>query len=353
MKVLRMLGITCLLAGVSQAAMAQADSSLTFSGYAEVYYNYDFNRPANHLSDGFLYNFNRHNELNLNLAMVKAAYQTDRIRGNIGLMAGTYAQYNLAAEPELLRHVWEANVGVRLAKDLWLDAGIMPSHIGFESAVGKDNWTLSRSLLAENSPYYEAGAKLSYATGNWQFSALYLNGWQRIQRVSGNQTPAFGWQVQFKPNDKVTLNSSSFIGSDKPDSTRQMRYFHNLYAVVKLSDRWGVTAAFDIGIQQQSKGSSTYDAWYSPIAIVRYQWTDRLALAGRVEYYQDKKGVIISSPAPFAVWGYSLNADYRFTDHVLARMEGRVLNSKEAVFQKDGGVASSNTSLKTSLCFSF
>ncbi len=38
----------------------------------------------------------------------------------------------------------------------------MPSHIGFESAVGSDCWNLTRSILAENSPYFESGIKLNY-----------------------------------------------------------------------------------------------------------------------------------------------------------------------------------------------
>jgi hypothetical protein len=75
------------------------------------------------------------------------------------------------------------------------------SHIGFESAIGKDCWNLTRSILADNSPYYESGAKLSYTSKNekWFISGLILNGWQRIQRVEGNNLPAFGHQLTFKP----------------------------------------------------------------------------------------------------------------------------------------------------------
>ncbi|MDQ4138988.1 MAG: porin, partial [Bacteroidota bacterium] len=74
-------------------------SPLTFSSYLEAYYAYDFNKPQNHQRPGFLYNFNRHNEFTINLAFLKAAYNSGKIRGNLALMAGTYAQYNLAAEP--------------------------------------------------------------------------------------------------------------------------------------------------------------------------------------------------------------------------------------------------------------
>jgi hypothetical protein len=79
-------------------------------------------------------------------------------------MIGNYAQYNLLTEPTWAQFIYEANVGFKISRkqNVWLDAGIMPSHIGFESAVSADCWTLTRSILAENSPYYETGVKISY-----------------------------------------------------------------------------------------------------------------------------------------------------------------------------------------------
>src|SRR5262245_3758518 len=197
-------------------------SPFTVSGYLETYYVYDFNKPADNTRPSFVYAYNRHNEVNLNLGFIKGSYNTDNVRANLALMTGTYANANLAAEPGVLKNIYEANAGVKLSarKNLWVDAGIFTSHIGFESAVGKDCWTLTRSIFADNTPYYEAGAKISYTSdnGKWFLSGLVLNGWQRIQRVSGNSLPSFGTQITFKPSSTVTLNSSSFIGTDKPDS---------------------------------------------------------------------------------------------------------------------------------------
>jgi hypothetical protein len=67
--------------------------------------------------------------------------------------AGTDSNDHYANEPGLLKNIYEANVGISLNKknNLWVDAGVMPSHIGFESAISMDNWYLTRSLLAENS----------------------------------------------------------------------------------------------------------------------------------------------------------------------------------------------------------
>ncbi len=342
-------------------ASAQSDStSLIFSGYAETYFAYDFGKPKNHNRPGFIYSHNRSNEVNLNLGYLKAGYAASNVRANLALAAGTYMNANLAAEPGVLRNVFEANAGVRLSKnsDTWVDAGIFTSHIGFESAVGKDCWTLTRSILAENSPYYESGVKLSHTTddAHWFFSTLVLNGWQRIQRVDGNNTPAFGTQITFNPTENITLNSSTFIGSDKPDEVRQMRYFHNFYGIFQLNEKWAATLGFDIGAEQVSKGGSDKNTWYSPVCILKYAPNDKWSLAGRAEYYSDENGVIIGTGTPngFKALGFSLNLDCAVRDNVLWRIEGRGFSSEDEIFtDKDGAASSGNFALTTSLAVSF
>lgn len=348
----------------SFALQAQTDSTKTinplkFSGYIETYYAYDFGQPEDNTRPGFIYSHNRHNEVALNLGFIKAAYEKDNVRANLALMAGTYSNANLAAEEGVLKNIYEANAGVKLSKtkNLWVDAGIFASHIGFESAIGKDCWNLTRSMLADNSPYYESGAKLSYTSdsGKWFVSGLVLNGWQRIQRVEGNKTLAFGHQLTYKPNAKVTLNSSSFIGNDKPNESKQMRYFHNLYGQFQLNDKWGLTAGFDIGAEQKSKGSESYNCWYSPVLIAKYKATDKINIAARGEYYSDKNGVIIATGTPngFQTFGYSVNLDYNIYDNVVWRIEARNLSSKDEIFMKNGDPVKQNFVAVTALAISF
>jgi hypothetical protein len=335
--------------------------TLTFSGYAEPYYSYDFNNPkADGNRPAFFYAYNRHNEFNIHLGMLKANYAAQHIRANTAIAAGTYMNANYAAEPGVLKNILEINAGIRLSKkhDLWLDAGVFGSHIGFESAIGKDCRTLTRGILAENSPYYEAGAKMTYNSpdGKWVISGLVLNGWQRIQRVAGNSLPSFGTQVQFKPSDKVVLNSSTFIGTDKPDTLRQMRYFHNFYGIFQLNERWEATLGFDIGWEQTRLESSDYHTWYTPVVILRYAANDKCAVAVRAEYYSDKNGVIIATGTPkgFGVLGLSLNFDYAVLPNAMWRLEGRFLNSSDdPIFQRDGKAVKTNTFVTTSIAVSF
>jgi hypothetical protein len=349
------------LAGLTNAQTDSTQNPLKISGYLETYYVYDFGSPIDHNRPDFLYSFNRHNEVNLNLGFIQAEYNNDKVRGKLALMTGTYANANLAAEPGVLKNIFEANAGVRISKsqNLWVDAGIFASHIGFESAIGANCWNMTRSLLAENSPYYLTGAKISYTSDDekWFLSGLMLNGWQRIQRVPGNQTPALGHQLTWKPNDKITLNSSSFIGNDKPESTRQMRYFHNFYGQFQLSPKIGITAGFDMGAEQQVKGSSDFNVWYSPVLIARYTPTEKLALAARAEYYSDEGGVIIATGTPngFQTFGYSLNMDVRVMENVLWRLEARAFNSqKDFIFlDSNQNETRSNSFVGTSLSVSF
>lgn len=338
----------------------ETKNPLIISGYAEVYYQYDFNNPENNTRPGFVYSHNRNNEVNLNLGFVKANYETERLRANIALGVGTYMNSNYAAEPGVLKNVYEANVGVKISKNknLWIDAGVMPSHIGFESAVSKDCFTLTRSMLADNSPYFESGAKISYTSdsGKWFVSGLVLNGWQRIQRVDGNSTVAFGHQLTYKPNDKIILNSSSFIGNDKPDSIRQMRYFHNLYGSFQISKKFALITGFDIGAEQNAKGSEQYNVWYSPVVIAKYSPAEKLSFAVRGEYYQDKNGVIVSTGTEkgFQTFGYSMNVDYWILPNLVWRTEVKNLNSKDQIFfNRDNELRKNNLSAVTSLAVSF
>lgn len=335
------------------------DSGFSINAYAEIYYLYDFGKPEDHNRPWFLYSYNRAGEVNLNLGYIKVGYENERVRANFGLMAGTYVNANLAAEPGTLQHVYEANGGIKLSRkaNLWVDAGIFSSHIGFEGPVGISCPTLSRSLVAESSPYYESGIKLTYVSANekWLFSGLLLNGWQRIRRVDGNSMASFGTQVTFTPNETLKLNSSSFIGTDDPDSTRRMRYFHNFFIDLRLSSRWSIIGGFDAGLQQKSRGSSAVNAWYAPVLIARFAPTAKWAFAARAEYYADKGEVIISTPhaGGFYTSGFSLNADRWITQRVCWRLEARGFGSPDKIYLKEGQSVRNNFSLGSALALQF
>lgn len=307
-----------------------------FSAYGELYYSYDFSNPQNHEKSNFIYNHKRHNEINANLILVKVTYLNNKHRTNLGLMAGNYAHYNLSLEPTWAQFIYEANFGIKIFKkqNIWLDAGILPSHIGFESAISADCWTLTRSLLAENSPYYETGIKLGYTSKNesLNLSIFILNGWQKISKPNFIQKPSFGTQINYKPTKNFFLNYSTFIGTDKPDSINSIRLFHNLYLQYEPTNTFGIIVGLDIGMDKFNP--TAYGTWYSPIVIIRQNVTPKIRIALRGEYYSDSKQIIVSTGTTngFQTFGLSSNIDFDLTDKVKFRFEGKMFHSKDKIF---------------------
>ncbi len=348
----------------------QADpkSQLSFTGFIDTYYAYDFNRPADNERPDFLYNHKRHNEFTLNLAIIKAAYTGNKVRATVGLMAGTYAQYNLAHEQELLRHIWEANAGIRLAKNVWLDAGIFLSHIGFENAISTENFTLTRSLMAENTPYYLSGAKVTYTPDNsaWELAVVVANGWQNICETESNSNKAIGTQLTFTPTSRFKVNYSTFISNEYPDNSPRWRYLNNFYSIIQASNNLQFIAAFDAGFEtMQLNAGSTTNAWLNPAVLFHYQAIEPLAFGGRWEYYRDPTGIIIdpqqfknaplpiNNPNGFRCTGYSLNVDLIPAKGVMLRTEGRILQSKDSIFVRDLSFSHYTAAITTSLAVNF
>lgn len=320
--------------------IAQVDSSKSFNvnAYIETYYSYDFSKPFNNEKPDFNYNYKKHNQINVNLAFVKIAYQSRRVRSNVALMTGNYVMYNLSAEPNWAKPLLEANVGFKLSQkhNLWIDAGVMPSHIGFESAVGIDCWNVTRSILAENSPYYESGIKFNYTNKNQDLYVAFhvLNGWQKIAIPKGDIKPGFGVQVTYKPTSGLTLNYSNFIGNINLDSiSNAVRVFHNFYAIYEASPKLSFIFGFDFGTQKVAFAKTT--SWYTPVIISKINLTDKSKISGRLEFYSDKQQTIIhtSTPNGYQTMGTSINYDYQISSKVLWRAELKMYDSKDPIFK--------------------
>ena len=338
------------------ADTATADPKPEFFGYVGVYYGYDFNNPASLTRPGFIYSENLHNQIAVNIALLGARYTSDRVRGTFAIQTGTYPDANYAPEPQIFKNIYEAWGGIKVAKYLWLDAGIFLSHIGLEGPNSRDDLTLTRSIMADNSPYYEAGAKLTYDRGGkWLFTVLAINGWQVIR--DRNQNESVGTQIQFRPSAKWLLNSSTYLGEGRnlPDSLKQQfRYFHDFYATYDPSPKWKLAVAFDLGWQDRASGLRGYDAWQGGAFIVRRRLFERAGLVGRVEYFHDPAGVLATTRAGgLRTVGYSLGADYLPVPRVILRAEIKEFVDQNRVYDKAKTLTRTNVALTTLLGLTF
>jgi hypothetical protein len=325
----------------------------TFSGFLETYYSYDFNEPETEGKLPFLYNYNRHNEFNINIGLLRAKAEYHNVYGSIALQSGMYVEDNYASEKT--KYLNEAFIGLYLDKEKKqsLEVGVLPSYIGFETAVSHSNLTLTRSLLAENSPYFVTGVKYNYKPSDlWNFSVLATNGWQRINKPNKKTLPSFGSQIVYKPSATSTFNWSNYIGDEPILDDLNTRFFSNLYYDFAWKSKFRTIVGFDYGMQKNSQDDK-FSSWMSPVLITQYSINSKWQTAFRVEYYRDEKNVIIATSEAFKTVGTSLNFDYLPNSRVKFRTETRYLSNENKTFIKSGNPTNSDFYLTTSLSFEF
>jgi len=308
--------------------------SIHFSGYTEIYFSQDQHNWNNHERPEFLYSHTSTNHFALNTAVLDFKYSSERLKTQLSLVEGTYANKVTSAEPIGFGALYVGNISYKLSpsKDLWLQAGVFPSHIGLESAIGFSNLSMTRSLAAENSPYYESGLNLQYTSNNnkWFGSLLLLNGWQTMSLMPQQALPGLGTQIQFKPNSKITLNHSTYLGEVAVLDSSQLRMFQNLYASILLKDKWTVQLQADYGIQET--GKTGFDKhWVTGFIGMAYKVNEKLSLVGRGELFKDTNNLVIAGVIN-DLWGYSFNVNYLLDKHLMFRAEWRNITSNKYSF---------------------
>ncbi len=331
----------------------KADLKIDFSGYIDTYYSYDFDQPESNSKQSFLYNYNRPNEFNINLALLRASVSYDNVYAKLSVHAGTYVDDNYANED--LKLLNEAYIGVYLnkPKKTTLEAGILPSYIGFETAISHCNLTLTRSILAENSPYFMTGIKLNHQfSDKLSLAGFVTNGWQRINKPNKNVPPALGTQLIYKSNETSTFNWSTFVGKENYGTDLGFRYFSNLYWDKTWNTKWRTISGLDFGIQDTSSANNKHVNWISPVLISQYKINEKWQAAYRIEYYSDKNNAVVNiSNLPFETLGNSINFDFLPNTKIKIRTEGKWYHATENVF--DLGYKKDNFSITTSMCFEF
>jgi hypothetical protein len=320
-----------------------AKPKVSFGGFVDTYYAYDFGKPAG--KDRFYTTQPaRHNEFNVNLAYLEARLSGDRVHGRVALQAGTSVQSNYAGEPSLgaisggtlSRHIQEAYAGILLTRGLWLDGGIFYSHIGQESWATRDNPTYTRSLIADYTPYYSSGLRFVWqATPKLTAQLHVINGWQNISET--NDDKAVGVRLEYAVSPQLLLGYSNFLGNELPDSAEtHVRFFNQGFAKATLGKtNWWLTV--DYGRQGRDSGETA--DWISGSFIGQLQVTPTAAVNARIERYSDPDQVIITTGLPygFQAWGGSVGLDIKIADVALWRVEARGFTSTNELWPHEGG----------------
>jgi hypothetical protein len=334
--------------------LSQASIPVHIDGFIDMYYAYDFNRPLNKERE-YTTQPARHDEFNVNMALLGINVEREKLNARLSFQAGTYVQSNYSGEPtignnsgpSLSRHIQDAYITYHLSDKLKTIAGIMPSHIGYESVFSIDNYTYTRSLAADYSPFYQSGAGLLYSINEaWNIEGYILNGWQNISEDDSNKS--FGSAVRYSQG-KLNINYTNFFGK----YLKRTRQFHDFNIEYLISESLSVKALFDYGIQNLANDDK--GRFYTFNLQSRWSVNPVLALSLRYENYTDKKqaNITSSSGEEFQVHGGSVGLDYNLAPSSLARIEYSLLKSTKDVFTKRSGFGDDNQKIVFSIASRF
>jgi hypothetical protein len=335
---------------------AQADSllaslkkgKLSLEGYVDVYYSYAFSHPVGG-GRPYVVNYSRDNEINLDLAYISLKYNADRLRATFTPGYGTYMNANYTAERQTLQNILEAYVGIRLFKnkDIWLDGGVFSSPYTNETVYSFDQLTYTRSLGAENTPYYLTGAKLTVPFGSkWTGYFYLLNGWQVIQ--SQHDPLDYGTQLEFKPTSAWDINFNTYIGNESSVTNPgyRTRYFGDLYATYNPTDKWNFSADAYTGWQRRLEENVMETRnWWNANVCARYLFLPGNSISVRLEHFDDRYEVLakpVTNAPGFRLGGASLGYNLNITNDALLRFESRYFGGPYGLYALRNGTTVGN-----------
>ncbi len=272
-----------------QAGNAQ---SVTYNGFVDTYYSYNFASPVTYKNE--LRNFDvNDNSFTLSLAELeiqRAVSAASPVGFRMDLDYGTTNDIVQPASTSTLSILQQAYVTAVLpiGSGLTVDAGKFVTHMGNEVIESKDNWNYSRSyLFAFAIPYYHTGMRFSYPVMNNLTTTLHLvNGWN--SNVDNNGSKSIGVTLNYAPTSSTGIVFNGIWGHE--NLTPIEIGARNVYDVIitqTLGDKISLAANGDYGEAGTTAGLVT---WKGVDVYARYTVDTLSAVAVRGEVYNDPLG---------------------------------------------------------------
>jgi hypothetical protein len=318
------------------------EKNLLVSLFVDTYSAYSDNKIANEERHYFT-QASRNKDIHLNLASIGLKYDNNIVRATLAGQYGDSVSINYNAEPQdSFKYIQESYAGYYLGEKTYVDVGTFLSHIGAESFRSIDNLNYTRSFIAEFSPYYETGIRLSHAFNNeWSAQLLGLNGWQN---TSDSRHPALGTQVLYT-RDNITLTSNTFLGNEN----KSARFFHDFIASLAFESGTKIAGSIDVGRQYEEQPGT----WWGYALMAKKPLSSIFSVNGRFEYYNDPSSLIVTSvtESAFKAYGTSFGLDASLGYGLSLRSEVKHIWSKDAVFLNNQDPQKEETLLILSLNF--
>jgi len=321
------------LAGQQDAAAPPAWSvgGIEFSGLVDGYYSFNAGHPASRTN--LLRNFDvAANQFDLSMAKLVLEHEPGPVgfRVDLGFGKAFDVIHGSEPSPSAFRNIEQAYISYkpRGGKGLQLDFGKHVTMAGAEVIETHSNWNYSRSLLfALAIPYYHMGLRASVPVGSNFTAGFHLvNGWNNVQDNNSGKTLGLSGAVTAGP---VTWSNNYYAGPEKTGVNKGWRHLYDT-TLLAGGDKASFYFNFDYGAERNPAAPAS--AWYGFAGAARFALTDRVAVAPRLEWFNDRDG--FSTGTPQKLKEFTVTAEYKLAEGVLSRLEYRRDWSDVAFFER-------------------
>ena len=337
---------------------------LQVSGFVDLYYSDNFNRPLSRSNtfNGGLSNFDfEHNAVSLNAAELVLAKAPGPVGFRLDLDFGPTTEFvhcglkscssAIFESPEApYRNLQQAYV-TYAAPFATFDFGKFVTHMGAEVIESKDNWNYTRSLLfAYAIPYYHAGARVNVPLGDMAYVNGYLyNGWNNV--VENNATKTGGLAIGVTPVKQVSA-ILNWVGPENVIGLYTGRQVYDAIVAVNPTDALSFMVNYDYGVQKTDNAAEETQK-FSGVALYARLKVDPCALALRYEILNDTEGVMLGVPHNH-IQEFTATAERMVKGGLLTRVEFRHDQAHAEIFEtSDGGARDKDNRLILSGVFLF
>lgn len=307
---------------------------ISVGGYISTYYAYYDDETMKGEFVQFPTICPRNNQFNLNMAMLSFEYKSQHLRSNLIFHYGDIPQSSWPAEFNLIQ---EANVGFRIYKKLWFDAGFFKTHVGIESFQPRENITSSMAILSFYEPYYLSGAKLTYEANSKLILQLNaFNGYNEY--IDNNKDKMIGFSAVYRPITNLAFTYNALTCDETPDKApiKKRRFYNNFYTTLTL-DRLQIGLEANYGLQKNSllKDSTKTASMFSSLIVGKYRVFPKFSVYAREEYFSDPDKILSgdNNIGKF-IYGTTGGVEYHPFKNISMSLESRMLRSDNLIFKQ-------------------
>lgn len=339
-----------------EAVPAEESPDLLFNGFIQSSYSTNFNRPDNRQNLYHGYD-TRADLLRLDVVNLNFQYALDqpertgfrldltggasmpRVDAAAGLFRDAYSGYSNSdfdVRQAFLSHTFESGLRV--------DVGKFATHLGYEVMDGVDgrNPNATRALTFTYSPFTHTGMRMTYPVSEQvSLTGMVVLGGDNWQDT--NRSLSVGAQVNYHPNENLTLVANLFQGPEQIGNDRAQR------RLVELVANWKIDDTFTLGLDAMTAteqglglGGGTV-AWNSQALYFLTRFDEHFSLNLRQEWFNDPWGARILPGA--RVSGFTITPEYRITEDWVVRLDLRLDHADRPVFDRRGQAVSHQNTL--------